>query len=168
MGKIMNDQSNILYYLKNVLGVNSIVTSPQVGFSFQSENSEIAIEKVGLLLVIDTQVTSDALNLIKKVSQMSPVNSTKVLSVNLNMGANEIEKQILELKPSVVLLFGENLFKLFNSSEHSFFDFINNPFKIGNINFYVSHEPEDMCKGPNVNLLKKQLWQQLKQISRTS
>jgi hypothetical protein len=164
----MSDQNNILNYLKNVLGVSSIVaTSPNEGSTFDFENSKMSIEKVGLLLVVDANLSADALSLIKKVSQMSPVNSTKVLYVNLKMGSNEIEKQILNFEPGVVILFGENLFKLFNSTEHSFFDYINNPFKIGNVNFYVSHEPEDMCKGPNVNLLKKQLWQQLKQISRT-
>ena len=150
-------------YIKEVLGVDKVLASTDI-FSVVENSGAQALQ---VAFLVNQEISENAKSLVNKMSLMCPLQPAKVIYIDVRLGINELEKQLQDHGPNKALLFGEELFHLVKSKDANFFDYINSPIDFENVKIYASHDLEDMCKGPNVNLLKKQVWQQMKQISQS-
>ncbi|MCB0392092.1 MAG: hypothetical protein KDD58_12425 [Bdellovibrionales bacterium] len=156
----MSLESTVNNYLKDVLGIKSILLTQPV-----KESS--SLQKAALVFIAPGELTPKEEHLLKKMALASPLQPVEILKVDEHLGRNEIEKRLNAFQAETALIFGEKLFHVIKGKESNFFAFINQSFSFAGVCVYASHELNDMCRGPNVNLLKKQVWAQMKQISKT-
>lgn len=156
----MTTESAMALYLREVLGLNRVLLPKQESLL----NSEIS---VAVVFLVPKELSKSEEQLLKKMALACPLQPVKVLKSEPDLGRNEIEKHIKELAPTKVLIFSEKLFHVIKGKNDNFFDYISQSFPFANTQVYASHDLHDMCLGPNVNLLKKQVWQQMKQLIQT-
>ncbi|MCB9024714.1 MAG: hypothetical protein H6625_00215 [Bdellovibrionaceae bacterium] len=154
----MTTETAMALYLREVLGLNQVLLPKQ-------EANTISVNNVALVFLVPKELSKAEEQLLKKMALACPLQPVKVLKVDPDLGRNEMEKQVKNLAPQKVLIFGEKLFHAIKGSNDNFFDYINQCFAFANTQTYASHELHDMCVGSNVNVLKKQVWQQMKQLS---
>ena len=159
----MHAESPISHYLSEVLGISKTLMPTNTTFTLDQEDEE----KVAVVFIAPQDLSKSEEQLLKKMALACPEQPVKILNVDPLLGKNEIENRLVTLAPQKALIFGEKLFQVIKGDEGNFFAFINQSFNFANAKTYASHELTDMCKGPNVNLLKKQVWQQMKQLSKT-
>ena len=122
-------------------------------------------EDVAIAFLAPNPLTKSEEQLLKKMALACPIQPVKILNLDPLLGRDEIEMRLKQLAPQKALIFGETLFHVIKGHDANFFAYINEAFEFAGVNLFASHELSDMCKGPNVNLLKKQVWQQMKQLS---
>ena len=99
------------------------------------------------------------------MSSIFPKQPVSIMFVDPNWGKEEIFNQLKKFSSRSLLSFGGDLYFQMTSGT-DYYTHMNEPHSFFEIKCYTTHDIEDLCQGSNVDLLKKQVWQQMKDISR--
>ncbi len=150
-------------YLIEVLGLSSVVASNPTHLD-SIENKE----RVKNLLLVPDDISLAATGLVEKMAKMCPIQPTVVVKLSRGMGIDEIRNRLKQVPVDTAMVFGSDLFAKMYPGNESYYSFTNEKFDFYGVSVIASHDLEDMCTGPNVDFLKKQVWQQMKMLSRKS
>lgn len=161
----MIKESALYLYLCDVLGVTHPFLLP---IAQKKNNFTLKTQKkVALVMLAPSELAKNEQKLLKKMAQACPLQPVEILQINPLWGCNEIEKRVEQLAPQKVMVFGEELFHVVKGHDEPFFNFINQSFPFAGAQVYSSHDLKDLTQGPHVQMLKKQVWQQMKQLTQS-
>lgn len=142
-------------YLKKVLGISII---------FSNENIQNIVEPKTVFLVSE-DTSTEGNELLLKISATFPIQPVQIIKLNKYTSSDQILNQLNIFGCKRVLIFGEELFNLISNSK-SYFQYMNEPFNFFTYQIYSTHDIEDLVRGSNVDILKRQVWKQVKDICR--
>jgi hypothetical protein len=157
----MNELNLKISYLKNVLGLKHIMQASQ------DEFKDVVKTIPQITFLVSDNLSMEAKELLFKIASTFPKQPVKIIFINQNFSSDEVLKKLEEVPIQRILVFGEGIFRIIANSK-SFYEFMNEPFIFFDYQVFSTHDLEDMVRGSNIDILKRQVWKQMKEISRKS